>query len=292
MKMTNLIIIIRRLSRIVGIVVCLIILLAYVRPVRAENILQNFEDGVLWLPGGNQDTSHNGRGWSFTTPGEGDNIEIDTIGANNTQRSLKVTFASSASPQIFFRSNDKTTDYMPEAKGANRISFYLRFPENFPIQTLPFRYDTWQFGTYIHDPNNWSDTHAATSESDSGIHHYYHRVTIEQVGNGWVKYIFNTHPDQANYSGSTVPPNQPDYYDNYGRFYFHFGQEASGPEPQRPFTIWIDEIKFYYDDGSIGGQVHDGGQDDAGFDGQFFPDTAQDITPPTPPTGVSIEYIQ
>jgi len=202
---------------------------------------------------------------------------LKNIGANGTYHSLKVTFAS-PNDTIYFRSNDKTTDHMPEAKGANRMSFYVRFPEGFPIQTQPFRYDTWQLGTFIHDPNDWNDTHRATSESDHGIHHYYHRVTIEKVGNGWVKYIINTHPDQANYSGSTVPADRgSEYFDNFGRFYFHFGPEAGGPDPGRPFTIWIDEIKFYYDDGSIGGQVHDGGQDDAGFDGEFIPDS---VAPP------------
>jgi hypothetical protein len=41
---------------------------------------------------------------------------------------------------------------------------------------LPFRYDTWQLGTYIHDPDDWNDTHAATFEEDHGIHHYYQPV--------------------------------------------------------------------------------------------------------------------
>ena len=240
--------------------------------------LQDFENGILWLPGGGQDTTGNGRGWAFLDAGSAADIAIDSsIGANGSSHSLKVTFDSD-NPQIYFRSNDKTTDHMPEAAGANRMSFYVRFPADFPVQPLPFRYDTWQLGTYIHDPNDWYDTHGATSESDHGIHHYYHRVTIEQVGDGWVKYIVNTHPDQAVYSGSTVPPNRPDYYDNFGRFYFHFGPEAGGPNPGRPFTIWIDEIKFYYDDGTIGGQVHDGGQDDAGFDGEFIPDSSSDTT--------------
>lgn len=234
--------------------------------------LQDFEDGVLWQPGGSQDPTGNGRGWAFLSPMAGDKIEIDNIGANGSSHSLKLTFASS-NDTLYFRSNDKITDRMPEAAGANRMSFYVRFPEGFPIQPLPFRYDTWQLGTFIHNPDDWSDTHRATSEPDNGIHHYYHRVTMEQVGDGWIKYIFNTHPDQANYSGSTVPSNIPYYYDNFGRFYLQFGKVAGGPEPPRPFTIWIDEIKFYYDDGTIGGHVHDGGQDDAGFDGQFIPDS-------------------
>ena len=254
--------------------------------------LQNFEDGVVWQPGGSQDPSGNGRGWAFLDAGVNAAITIDSsMGANGTNKSLKVTFDSD-NPQIYFRSNDKVTDHMPEAAGANRMSFYVRFPEGFPIQPLPFRYDTWQFGTYIHDPNDWSDTHRATSEVDHGIHHYYHRFTIEQVGDGWVKYIITTQPDQANYSGSTVPPDRgSEYFDNFGRFYFHFGPEASGPDPGRPFTIWIDEIKFYHDDGTVGGQIHVGGQDDAGFDGEFIPDSSRSvISPPQgfillPPTG-------
>ncbi|WDN87095.1 hypothetical protein BuS5_00063 [Desulfosarcina sp. BuS5] len=244
------------------------------------NTLQDFEDTVLWQPGGSQDPTGNGRGWAFLSAGSGDMLEIDNIGANGTNNSLKLTFASS-NDSVYFRSNDKITDHMPEAENANRMSFYVRFPEGFPIQPLPFRYDTWQLGTFIHDPDNWDDTHSATSEDDHGIHHYYSRLTIEQVGDGWVKYIVNTHPDQANYSGSTVPPDIPYYFDNFGRFCFHFGPEAGGPNPGRPFTIWIDEIKFYYDDGSVGGQIHNGGQDDAGFDGQFFADTTgQDNIPP------------
>ncbi len=259
-------------------------------PVYGE-VLQDFEDGILWQPGGNQDTKGYERGWAFTQSGQQDKIEIDTIGANGTNKSLKVTFSSPTCDQIYFRSDDKYKDHMPEAAGANRLSFYVRFNNDFPIQTLPFRYDTWQLGTYIHNPDDWLDLHIATSESDNGIHHYYHRVTIEKVGDGWIKYIFNTHPDQANYSGSTVPPNRPEYYDNFGRFYFHFGPGAGGPDPKRPFTIWIDEIKFYYDDGAIGGQVHDGGQDDAGFNGEFFPDAILDTTPPSPPTGVNIDLL-
>ena len=244
------------------------------------NTLQDFEDTVLWQPGGSQDPTGNGRGWAFLSAGSGDTLEIDNIGANGTNRSLKLTFASS-NDTIYFRSNDKITDHMPEAENANRMSFYVRFPDGFPIQSNPFRYDTWQLGTFIHDPDNWNDTHAATSEDDHGRHHYYSRLTIEQVGDGWVKYIVNTHPDQASYSGSTVPPDIPYYFDNFGRFYFQFGPEAGGPETGRPFTVWIDEIKFYYDDGSAGGQVHDGGQDDAGFDGQFFADiTVHDTIAP------------
>ena len=262
----------------------------------AYNTLQNFEDGVLWLPGGGQDSTGNDRGWAFLDAGSSAKIEVDsTLGANGTQKSLKLTFDSD-NPQIYFRSNDKITDYMPEAAGANRMSFYVRFPENFPIQEQPFRYDTWQLGTYIHDPNDWGDTHAAMYEGDHGIHHYYHRLTIEQVGNGWVKYIITTQPDQANYSGSTVPPDISHYFDSFGRFYFHFGPEAGGPMPPRPFTIWIDEIKFYHDDGSVGGQIHVGGQDDAGFDGEFFPDSsgggggepAPDVTPPAAPSGLGV----
>ena len=244
------------------------------------NTLQDFEDTVLWQPGGSQDPTGNGRGWAFLSAGSGDMLEIDNIGANGTNNSLKLTFASS-NDSVYFRSNDKITDHMPEAENANRMSFYVRFPEGFPIQPLPFRYDTWQLGTFIHDPDNWDDTHSATSEDDHGRHHYYSRLTIEQVGDGWVKYIVNTHPDQANYSGSTVPPDIPYYFDNFGRFYFQFGPGAGGPNPGSPFTIWIDEIKFYYDDGSVGGQIHNGGQDDAGFDGQFFADTTgQDNIPP------------
>ncbi|MFH1460572.1 MAG: putative Ig domain-containing protein [Candidatus Omnitrophota bacterium] len=256
-----------------------------------NNMLQDFEDNVLWVPNGAQDPEGYGRGWAFTTQGVGDSITIDSIGANGTNRSLKVTFTSTNDCQIYFRSDDKTTDHMPEAQGANRIGFYVRFPADYPIQPLPFRYNSWQFGTYIHDPDNWSDTNAATYEEGPGIHHYYHRVTMEQVGNGWVKYIFDTHPDQANYSGTTVPPDRgSEYYDNYGRFYFHFGGESGGPEPARPVTIWIDEIKFYYDDGSVGGNIHSGGDDDAGFYGEFFADeiVVTDTTSPQAVTNLAV----
>ncbi len=236
-------------------------------------MLQDFEDGVLWIAGGNQDTKGYNRGWAFTHSSDPDDrIEIDNIGANGTKHSLKVTFAGEDNDQIYFRSDDKLKDHMPEAQGANRMSFYLRFEEDFPIQPQPFRYDTWQLGTYIHDPNDWADLHWATFEEDHGYHHYYHRLTIEQVGDGWVKYIVTTKPDQATYSGSDVPPDIPYYFDNFGRFYFHFGPGAGGPNPERPFTVWIDEINFYYDDGSIGGEIHIGGQDDEGFDGQWIPD--------------------
>ncbi|RLE44957.1 hypothetical protein DRJ25_06215, partial [Candidatus Woesearchaeota archaeon] len=56
--------------------------------------LQDFEDGVVWLPGGPQDPTGNGRGWAFTHPGDpGDRIEIDNIGANGSKHSLKITFS-------------------------------------------------------------------------------------------------------------------------------------------------------------------------------------------------------
>ncbi|RJQ24533.1 hypothetical protein C4565_09515 [Candidatus Parcubacteria bacterium] len=230
-----------------------------------QSTLQNFEDGVLWIPGGNQDPTGNGRGWAFFNDvGAAAKIEIDsTIGANDTKNSLKITFDSD-NPQIYFRSDDKTTDHMPEAASANRMSFYVRFPEGFPVQPLPYRYKTWEFGTFIHDPANWNDTAA--------IVHYYHFLTMEEVGNGWVKYIITTRPDHEVDTGTVVPDDMPYYFDSFGRFYLHFGPVAGGPVVPRPFTIWIDEIKFYYDDGSVGGQIHDGGQDDAGFDGEFLPD--------------------
>ncbi|MFH2066630.1 MAG: right-handed parallel beta-helix repeat-containing protein [Pseudomonadota bacterium] len=249
----------------------------------AGMMLQNFENNVLWTIGGNQDTSGNGRGWGIRYIGNGDGVGIDNIGANGTNRSLKVTFTSSNSPEIYFRADDKTKDKMPEAKGANRMSFYMRFPEDFPIQPNPFRYCTWQLGTYIHDPDNWNIIDAATTAEGPGIHHYYHRLTIEQVGNGWVKYIINTKPDQENITGNTVPPDMPYYFDNFGRFYFHFGPEAGGPTIPRPFSVWIDEIKFYYDDGSAGGQIHVGGQNDTGFNGEYIPDVQNSSTRPSPP---------
>ncbi len=249
--------------------------------------LQDFEDGALWTPGGGQDPTGNGRGWAFLDAGPNAKIEIDNIGADGSDKSLKITFDSD-NPQIYFRSDDKTRDHMPEAAGANRMSFYVRFPEGFPIQSQPYRYDTWQLGTYIHDPSDWNDLHGSTSEDDHGIHHYYHRLTVEQVGDGWVKYIITTQPDQASYSGSTVPPDRgSEYFDNFGRFYFHFGPEAGGPDPGRPFIIWIDEIKFYYDDGTVGGQIHVGGQNDAGFDGEFIPDSNSGATSLPPPSTVT-----
>lgn len=232
-------------------------------PVTDFVVLQDFEDGILWVPAGNQDPTGNGRGWSFFDAGSQASIEIDSSqGANNTQNSLKVTFDSN-DPQLYFKSDTKSTDNMPEAAGANRMSFYVKFPANFQIQPLPYRYKTWEFGTFIHDPADWYD--------DAAIRHFYHFLTMEQVGDGWVKYILTTRPDHERDMGTDVPADMSYYYDNFGRFYFHFGPEAGGPTQERPFTIWIDEIKFYFDDGTVGGQIHDGGVGDAGYDGEFFP---------------------
>ena len=233
----------------------------------SENSLQNFEDGILWQRGGQQDPTGNGRGWMVLYADSGsttNGLEIDDIGANGTKKSLKVTINNSEDTNIYFLSPDKNTDYMPEAKGANRMSFYVRFPEGFPIQTEPYRYRTWQLGTYIHDPNDWNN--------DSLIRHFYHFLTMEQVGNGWTKYILTIRPDQERDAGTAVPDEMSYYYDELGRFYFQFGSAAGGPQPSSPYTIWIDEINFYYDDGTVGGQIHDGGQADSGFDGEFIAD--------------------
>ena len=230
-------------------------------------MLQDFEDNLLWQSGGAQDPTGNGRGWMVLYADSGsttNGLEIDNIGANGTGKSLKVTINNSEDTNIFFLSSNKNTDLMPEAQGANRMSFCVRFPEGFPIQTEPYRYRTWQLGTYIHDPNDWNN--------DSLIRHFYHFLTMEDVGDGWTKYIVTRRPDQERDAGTATPSDMAYYYDNFGRFYFQFGAAAGGPQPSAPYTIWIDEIKFYYDDGSVGGQIHDGGQADAGFDGEFFPD--------------------
>lgn len=243
--------------------------------VGTANTLQNFENGVLWQQGGNQDPTGNQRGWMVlyaNSGGKTDGLEIDTIGANGTNRSLKVTIDSSEDSNIYFLSPSKDTDLMPEAKGANRVSFYVRFPEGFPIQTMPYRYRTWQFGTYIHDPSDWYN--------DGNIRHFYHFLTMENVGDGWVKYILSNRPDQERDAGTSVPQEMSQYYDNFGRFYFQFGSAAGGPQPSTPYTIWIDEIKFYHDDGSVGGQIHNGGQADSGFDGEFIEDSSIAVSTP------------
>ena len=46
--------------------------------------IQDFEDGILWQRGGNQDPTGNGRGWSVLYADSGmvtSGLEIDNIGA-------------------------------------------------------------------------------------------------------------------------------------------------------------------------------------------------------------------
>ncbi len=81
-----------------------------------------------------EDPTGNGRGWSVYYEDifhDTSGLEIDNIGANGTSKSLKVTIDHSSPSNIYFLSDSKSSDLIPEAQGANRMSFYVRFPEGF-----------------------------------------------------------------------------------------------------------------------------------------------------------------
>ena len=201
-------------------------------PTASAAMLDDFEDG---LQGGSTVDGAESDGWYFY-PDEGDAgaISIDsTQGANGTDSSLRVD-VTEGDIYLYWLVAERGVA-IPEAAGANRMRFFIKFDENFPVNDQEWPWHQLEVGTFMAD--------------DSTGLHYYHFFNREISDDGWQEVILTNSPSlQRDVNGQDVGVID-DYYDRYERFYIQGTPENSNmAEPVRPYTVWIDEVEFYYED--------------------------------------------
>lgn len=141
--------------------------------------------------------------------------------------------------------NDDRSEGIPNAQGANRLSFYTKIPEGHVVKRHhsgePENY-TLHFGTYTRDPSKSYD-----SSSNLG-NHFYHWININGSNKYWTKIIIDEHPQhEVGHSGEDPGDNPTapsfNYIEGLTRFYFKSKEQIF----QNPWSVSIDEFKIYYD---------------------------------------------
>jgi len=194
----------------------------------AASSVSDFEDGTLTTETGGEFQKYEG------VPGDSDTriqaIEVcDTFGAAKTNRALRLTVLEGNST-LYYLPKPGTKVLIPQASNADRLSFYIKLPENYPSG----QDNNFHVGTYTRDPINGD-------LSQNGAH-YYHYLNIPGTVN-WTKVVCNKHP-QHQVTVKTDPGNDPvmwGYYDGFTRFYLSALQK---PETF-PWEVYYDEVKFY-----------------------------------------------
>ncbi|TXH44124.1 MAG: hypothetical protein E6Q97_33225 [Desulfurellales bacterium] len=142
---------------------------------------------------------------------------------------------------------------VPRGKLANRIHFWLKFPQGYRRAASANTMQNVHFGTYHCDPGLLSGS--ANCVESHGWHHY-HQIVIRHdlAGNDWVHVCLNQSPTHVR-SGSAIPATRDtlpssDYYESLTRWYFSpvpyglFGQpkQDGTPEIPAPFDVLIDDV--------------------------------------------------
>ncbi len=203
----------------------------YQIPLNAAEMLSAFEQGNLNTSTGGffreyeSDRTH---GPDYQT------ITVDNSqGAEGTSACLSDT-VTEGNIYIMYYANPDRKVLIPQASGANRMSFYIKLPDGYPLAN---DYN-FHVGTYTRDPIN--------GDPFQNGDHYYHYFNITG-SNYWTKIVCNTHPNHQ--VGVKVDPgNDPvpwGYYNGFTRFYLDMQPQSPVP---LPWTGYVDEIKFYYVD--------------------------------------------
>lgn len=199
--------------------------------VYSADYLMGFEEGSLTTSSGGlffkyeNDRTH-GPDYQYIGVEYGD-------GAEGTGSYLKDIVTKGNIYIYYYGTDSPVIKTIPQAKGADRLSFYIKLPEGYPLGN---DYN-FHVGTYTKDPIN-GDPYQAGS-------HYYHYFNIPGTGM-WTKIVCNQHPThRTGVSGD--PGNNPtapswDYFDGLTRFYLDMQPESP---IALPWTGYIDEFKFY-----------------------------------------------
>jgi len=188
------------------------------------DMLMNFEESVQSETGG-----------YFKAHGDFQiSFEVDELGAAKTN-SCQKSVVSSNNYVVTYIANANAKVLIPQAYGANRCSFYIKIPADYPLAADA----NLHFGTYTRHPIDGSPYQNGS--------HYYHYLNIPGSIH-WSKVICNQHPQhQVGVSVDPgVNPTSPswNYYDGFTRFYFEAKPIETSPV-SLPANWYADEIQFY-----------------------------------------------
>jgi hypothetical protein len=164
-------------------------------------------------------------------------MEIDrTRGANGTSSSLRI-HVTQQDLYLYYRfpqpeSLTHPTIPLPQAQGHNRMRFYIRFPDDYPVEQGDWPWHQMEVGTYL-------------TELDYPEDHFYHFVRNQGLSD-WQLVVLPNNPSLQCEQNAVDPPAIEDYYDRLAVFYVEGTAElgTAGP-PSVPFDIWIDEVEFF-----------------------------------------------
>ena len=154
-----------------------------------------------------------------------------TQGFDNTDQSLNVNTLMD-NFHIWWIQNDIERTLIPEGLGCDRMSFFIKIPDNYPLDS---DYN-FHVGTYTRDPEIPSNIQGQ---------HYYHYLNIQ--GSDYpTKIVLNQHPQHRTGSSDTIEDNPEtwNYYDGFTRFYMILLPLYECPI-SLPFISHVDEVKFY-----------------------------------------------
>lgn len=200
----------------------------YIMPLYGAEILSNFEQGDLSTSTGGYFSEYEAdrtHGPDIQTVGIANNH-----GAEGTSRCLYDT-VTEGNVYLMYYANPERKVIIPQSSGANRLSFYIKLPNGYPLAS-----DTnFNVGTYTRDPIN--------GDPFQNGNHYYHLFNLPGTGN-WTKIVCNQHPQHE--VGVRVDPGDNPvfwgYYNGFTRFYLDMVPQSP---IALPWTCYIDEVKFY-----------------------------------------------
>ncbi|HBA84730.1 MAG TPA: hypothetical protein DCZ95_11605 [Verrucomicrobia bacterium] len=139
-------------------------------------------------------------------------------------------------PYVYFL--NLSTNPIPEAQGANRLSFYYFVPSSLS-----------------NGPGGWGQRPEPTVNIGpfNGVGgHWYHEICTQ--GGGWTRALCDGHPQHNNawsgaaqypYPSSSLRSYGSDYFTNLYRWYISFKpHDGIG---RAPYAVWFDEIEFQFD---------------------------------------------
>lgn len=144
-------------------------------------------------------------------------------------------------PYLYFMNNTMNQGNLPfpEAKGKNRLSFYVKMPGAVNNS-----------GTPPNSPQP-SSTMSIGPYNGNGSHWYH---TVYNRGGGWTHVVIDGHPNHNNsfnnaasypYPSFSLRDMDMDYFQTMYAFYITFSSYEGIAVP--PYEILIDEIEFYHD---------------------------------------------
>lgn len=209
-------------------IICILIIIVSASLALAAEALSDFEDGTLATSTGGEFRKYEG------VPGDSDTrvqtIEVTTgIGAAGSSHSMHLNITEGNSC-VYYYSIPGQKLLIPQADGANRLSFYMRLPEGYPRGGD----NNFHVGTYTRDPES-------TDLSYNGDH-FYHYFSLPGTSH-WTRIVCNTHPNHKNVAPED-PENNPvawGYFDGFTRFYL----AALRDHTTYPWDVYYDDVKFY-----------------------------------------------